>query len=203
MNLPALVTPAQAKAVWDRMDHPSTRRMATALTQSGRPVHFSTVARWKALIRLAILANVDDVNGALEVHDTMQAAGALSIDVIASEIRLAEDIAPALANLHGPALALYVVADALTNTHASEISALALAARKARAGGQPQHRQGARSHRATQFARYRRRGDRIWCRCCGARVSSGARSGGSRQCVKMPAMEAKRTVVGRGQYRRS
>ena len=81
------------------------------------------------LSRLAILANADDVSGALEVHDAMQAAGALGIDVIASEIRLAEDIAPALANLHGPALALYVVADALTNTHASEISALALAAR--------------------------------------------------------------------------
>jgi putative ABC transport system substrate-binding protein len=81
------------------------------------------------LSRLAILANVDDVSGALEVHDATQAAGALGIDVIASEIRLAEDIAPALANLHGPALALYVVADALTNAHASEISALALAAR--------------------------------------------------------------------------
>ena len=81
------------------------------------------------LTRLAILTNADDVSGALEVQDAKQAAGALGIDVIASEIRLAKDIAPALANLHGPALALYVVADALTNTHASEISALALAAR--------------------------------------------------------------------------
>jgi len=81
------------------------------------------------LSRLAILANADDVSGALEVHDATQAAGALGIDVIASEIRLAEDIAPALTNLHGPALALYVVADALTNTHASEVSALALSAR--------------------------------------------------------------------------
>jgi len=81
------------------------------------------------LSRLAILANADDVSGALEVQDATQAAGALGIDVIASEIRLAEDIAPALANLHGPALALYVVADALTNTHANEINALALTAR--------------------------------------------------------------------------
>jgi hypothetical protein len=48
MNLPSPVTPAEAKVVWDRMDHPSARRVATALTQSGRPVHFSTVARWKA-----------------------------------------------------------------------------------------------------------------------------------------------------------
>jgi len=46
-NLPAPLTPAEAKVVWDRMDHPSARRVATALTQSGRPVHFSTVARWK------------------------------------------------------------------------------------------------------------------------------------------------------------
>jgi putative tryptophan/tyrosine transport system substrate-binding protein len=81
------------------------------------------------LSRLAILANANDVSGALEVHDATQVAGALGIDVIASEIRLAEDIAPALAKLHGPALAIYVVADALTNTHASEINALALAAR--------------------------------------------------------------------------
>ena len=29
------------------MDRPSARQVATALTQSGRPVHFSTVARWK------------------------------------------------------------------------------------------------------------------------------------------------------------
>jgi hypothetical protein len=48
MNLPAPITPAEARAVWDRMDHPSSRRVARALTQSGRPIHFSTVARWKA-----------------------------------------------------------------------------------------------------------------------------------------------------------
>jgi hypothetical protein len=47
MSPPAPVTPAEAKAVWDRMDQPSTRLVARALTQSGRPVHFSTVARWK------------------------------------------------------------------------------------------------------------------------------------------------------------
>jgi len=47
-NLPAPVTPAEAKVVWDHMGHPSTRRVATALTQSGRPVHPSTIARWRA-----------------------------------------------------------------------------------------------------------------------------------------------------------
>jgi putative ABC transport system substrate-binding protein len=81
------------------------------------------------LSRLAILANAADVSAALEVHDAKQAAGALGIDNIAIEIRLPEDIAPALASLHGPKLALYVVADGLTNTHASEISGHALATR--------------------------------------------------------------------------
>jgi hypothetical protein len=47
-NLPAPVTPAEAEAVWAGMAHPSARRVATALTQSGRRIHFSTVARWKA-----------------------------------------------------------------------------------------------------------------------------------------------------------
>jgi hypothetical protein len=46
-NLPAPVTPAEAEAVWAGMAHPSARRVATALTQSGRSVHFATVARWK------------------------------------------------------------------------------------------------------------------------------------------------------------
>jgi hypothetical protein len=41
------VTPREAKLVWDRMPNPSARRVATALTQSGRRVHFSTIARWR------------------------------------------------------------------------------------------------------------------------------------------------------------
>ena len=40
-------TPDLAKAVWDAQQSPSTRSVALALTQSGRPVHFTTVRRWR------------------------------------------------------------------------------------------------------------------------------------------------------------
>jgi hypothetical protein len=48
MQALAPVTPAQARAVWSSIDRPSARRVARALTQSGKPVHPSTVARWRA-----------------------------------------------------------------------------------------------------------------------------------------------------------
>src|SRR5262245_54744675 len=41
-------TPVLAKAAWMRQRRPSARTVATALTQAGRPVHFTTVARWRA-----------------------------------------------------------------------------------------------------------------------------------------------------------
>src|SRR5262249_807208 len=41
-------TPDLAKAVWARQQSPSARSVARALTQSGRPVHFTTVNRWRA-----------------------------------------------------------------------------------------------------------------------------------------------------------
>ena len=47
-DLPTPVTPLEAKHVWDGQRHPSSRRVAKALTQAGRSVHFTTVARWKA-----------------------------------------------------------------------------------------------------------------------------------------------------------
>jgi hypothetical protein len=45
--LPPPVTPLEAKRVWDEQRRPSSRSVAKALTQAGRPVHFTTVARWK------------------------------------------------------------------------------------------------------------------------------------------------------------
>ena len=42
-------TPALAKAVWERQQSPSARTVARALTAAGYPVHFVTVARWKAM----------------------------------------------------------------------------------------------------------------------------------------------------------
>jgi hypothetical protein len=40
-------TPALAKAVWECHRSPSARSVARALSQSGRPVHFVTVNRWR------------------------------------------------------------------------------------------------------------------------------------------------------------
>jgi hypothetical protein len=40
-------TPALAKAVWMAQRSPSVRSVARALTQRGRPTHFTTVARWR------------------------------------------------------------------------------------------------------------------------------------------------------------
>jgi hypothetical protein len=42
------VTPEEAKRVWVSIPNPSARRVAKALTQSGRRVHHSTIARWRA-----------------------------------------------------------------------------------------------------------------------------------------------------------
>ena len=44
---PTSVTPAEAKQVWDSQSTPTARSVALALTQAGRPVHFTTVATWR------------------------------------------------------------------------------------------------------------------------------------------------------------
>jgi hypothetical protein len=41
-------TPAMAQRVWARQQRPSARRVARAMQQAGYPVHFVTVARWRA-----------------------------------------------------------------------------------------------------------------------------------------------------------
>ncbi len=40
------VSPHEAAAVWRTIPNPSARRVARALTQAGRRVHFATIARW-------------------------------------------------------------------------------------------------------------------------------------------------------------
>jgi hypothetical protein len=40
------ITPREAKAVWDSLKSPSARTVARAMTQAGRRVHHSTIARW-------------------------------------------------------------------------------------------------------------------------------------------------------------
>ena len=82
-----------------------------------------------ALRRLAILANVDYPGGALEISEIHEAARKLGLDVVTSEIRRAEDIAPVIEALKGSAEAIYIVGDPLVNTNRVRINTLALAAR--------------------------------------------------------------------------
>jgi putative ABC transport system substrate-binding protein len=81
------------------------------------------------LRRLAILANAENIYSTLEVPEVQKAASKLGLDVIKLEIRRGEDVAPSLAGLSGPDLALYVVTDTLVRTNALRINTLALAAR--------------------------------------------------------------------------
>src|SRR5262245_7692205 len=64
-----------------------------------------------------------------EIGIVRTAASSLGIEVSASEILGAEDIAPAIATIAKQADALFVVGDPLTFTHRTRINTLALAAR--------------------------------------------------------------------------
>src|SRR5262245_32963918 len=79
--------------------------------------------------RLAILANVDNPIVVLDIREVQAAARTLGLEVITLEIRRGEDIVPAFEALNGREEALYVVFDALLNTHRFRINTLALAAR--------------------------------------------------------------------------
>jgi hypothetical protein len=46
-DFPKPVVPQEGKRIWDSQRRPSARTVAKALTQAGRPIHFTTVARWK------------------------------------------------------------------------------------------------------------------------------------------------------------
>jgi putative ABC transport system substrate-binding protein len=78
---------------------------------------------------LAILANVGSPNAVLEMSEVQAAARTLGLEAVTLEIRRAEDIGPAFETLKGGPDALYVVFDALVNTHRIRISTLALGAR--------------------------------------------------------------------------
>jgi putative ABC transport system substrate-binding protein len=81
------------------------------------------------LDRLGILANVDNIASGPVVREVDAAAKALGLDVVRLEIRRAEDIAPAVEAFKGPARAVFVVGDALTNANALRINTLALGSR--------------------------------------------------------------------------
>jgi ABC-type uncharacterized transport system substrate-binding protein len=81
------------------------------------------------LHRLAVLANVGNPGSVQEMGEVQAGAGTLGLDVATSEIRRAEDIAPAFEALKGRADALYVCGDPLVDTNRVRIITLALAAR--------------------------------------------------------------------------
>src|SRR6516165_12748267 len=64
------VSPDEAAIVWRSIRNPSARRVARALTQAGRRVHFATVARWRAEGWRPVASGphpIDAARGALEV----------------------------------------------------------------------------------------------------------------------------------------
>jgi putative ABC transport system substrate-binding protein len=81
------------------------------------------------LRRLAMLVNAGNPFVLLELGEVQAAARTLGLEVITLEIRRGEDIAPAFEALKGRAEALYVVIDALVNTHRIRINTFALVAR--------------------------------------------------------------------------
>ena len=82
-----------------------------------------------SLRRLAVLANVDFPNAALEKTEIETAAGNLGLEITSPEIRKAEDIVPAFEAIKGRADALYVVGDSLVVTNRIRINILAVGAR--------------------------------------------------------------------------
>jgi len=111
--------------------HPSGN--ITGLSNQSRDIASKRVEMLRQLVpglrRVAILGNTDNAANVLEMREVQAAANTLGLDVVRLEIRRAEEIASALEPLKGPALALYVVIDAVTNANAVRINTFALAAR--------------------------------------------------------------------------
>jgi hypothetical protein len=81
MSLLKRVTPAEAKIVWASIPNPSARRVAKALTQSGRRVHYSTIARWHAQGWWPVAHSLHPLEAASQAIDV--AAGVLTGDPVA------------------------------------------------------------------------------------------------------------------------
>jgi hypothetical protein len=81
MSLLKPVTPEDAKRVWVSIPNPSARRVAKALTQSGRRVHHSTVARWRAQDWRPVAHSLHPLEAARQSLD--MAAGVLTGDPVA------------------------------------------------------------------------------------------------------------------------
>jgi putative ABC transport system substrate-binding protein len=81
------------------------------------------------LRRLAFMANVGNPASVLEMGEAQATARTLGLDVTTSEIRRAEDIAPAFEALKDRADALYLCPDPLMNSNRTRINILAVGAR--------------------------------------------------------------------------
>ena len=82
-----------------------------------------------SLHHLAIIANRDVPPAMVEMREVQATARTLGLEVIASEIRHPEDIAPAIEALEGRAEGLYVCLDPLVTTNRERITTLALGVR--------------------------------------------------------------------------
>jgi putative ABC transport system substrate-binding protein len=114
----------------------SLARPAGNLTGLSNQLHDTATKRLELLRevvpnlrRLAIIANVDNPATVLSMREVQVTAPTLGLDVATSEIRRAEDIAPAFEALKGRAEALFVLPDPLVNTNRVRINTLALGAR--------------------------------------------------------------------------
>jgi ABC-type uncharacterized transport system substrate-binding protein len=81
------------------------------------------------LRRLAIMANVGNPASVLEMGEAHATARTLGLEVTTSEIRRADDIAPAFEALKDRADALYLCPDPLMNTNRTRINILAVGVR--------------------------------------------------------------------------
>jgi ABC-type uncharacterized transport system substrate-binding protein len=78
------------------------------------------------LRRLAIIANSDSPAAEVEKRQAEMTASMVGLQVVTSEIRRLEDIAPGFKAIEGRAEAVYVCNDPLVTTHRARIAALAL-----------------------------------------------------------------------------
>jgi putative tryptophan/tyrosine transport system substrate-binding protein len=81
------------------------------------------------LRRLAIMANAGNPGSTLDMREAEATARRLGLEVTTSEIRRAEDIAPAFEAFRNRADALYLCPDPLMNTNRTRINILAVGAR--------------------------------------------------------------------------
>jgi putative ABC transport system substrate-binding protein len=78
---------------------------------------------------VAVLVNIGSPNSVLEMGEAQAAASTLGLTVVTSEVRRAEDIAPAFDVLKGRADALYVCTSPLVAMNRIRINSLALGVR--------------------------------------------------------------------------